>query len=122
MVKQIKKEEVKKTIAVLDGSVQTAISVSGILENAGFKTFQGYNLEDGENLANKEKIDLFLIDITLDGASGLDAAKILTKYKVIIISAGKIEDSKLKGLKNIVGFVSKPVDPEELVNVVKSKL
>ena len=62
------------------------------------------------------------LSITLDGISGIDAVKMLPKYKVLLMSAGKIESSSIKGLKNIVGFVSKPIDPVDLINMVKSKL
>ncbi|MDP1729295.1 MAG: response regulator [archaeon] len=119
----VKKEEKKSVeldkkeylIEVVDGHVQTAISVSGFLRRLGYKTIEAYDAEVALKLAKENKPDLILIDTTLNG-KGEDLAKQLPNTKVIFMGT----DGKLK--KNIVGDIKKPIDNSELEILIKKIL
>ncbi len=86
--------------------------------------------EDGETALKKyekEKFDLFLVDMKMPGMSGLD---LLSKIKaidkdalVILITAFASVPTAITALKTgAYDYVTKPVDPDELAHLVKKAL
>ena len=113
----------KIVIAIVDDHVQTAISLSQILEHEGFKTLQAYNGRDAIDLCKKEKPDLLILDIRMEGMSGFEVARALPEQKILFMTGfDDITDAETAQYKNVVGLMRKPIDNQELVRVVKEKL
>ena len=77
-------------------------------------------VEDGRSMIQKLKPDLVLLDVNLQDGTGFDLLGKIKKpsFSVIFISAFNKEtfrDFRLTGH----GFLTKPVNPEELVSMVK---
>lgn len=106
----------RKTIEIVDNHIQSAISISNFLEFKGFRTLQAYEPEDAIEMAKKEKPDLIILDLNLNGPSGKSVAKELPKTKVILMIA---DPKKYKKEKNIIATIRKPVDNLELFEIVK---
>jgi len=119
MKKETKKEEAKKfKIGIVDDHVQTAISISQMLEYNRFETFQIYNSKDVVKTCLEENPDLILMDIRMDGADGYELAKQLSDYKIMIMSGYEMDGEKISKLKNVVDRIQKPID----INVLLTKI
>ena len=106
-------------IAICDDHIQTAISISQILEHEGYKTMQTYSAVDAIALCEREKPDFLILDIRLDGFSGYDVAGKLPEQKLVFITGFDINETRVKEFKNAVGVLQKPLDMEKLINIVK---
>jgi DNA-binding NtrC family response regulator len=94
---------------------------------------EGYSVDTAEDAADalkqfdKGKYDLILLDMKMPGMSGLD---LLTKIKeidkgciVILITAFASVPTAIQALKEgAYDYVTKPVDPDELNNLVKNAI
>jgi len=118
------KAEKKKAplIAICDDHIQTAISISQILEHEGYRTVQAYSAVDAIAICEKQKPDFLILDIRLDGFSGYDVAQRLPKQKLVFITGFDINETRVKEFKNAVGVMAKPIDMEELIKVVKREV
>jgi len=109
-------------IGVVDDHPQTATSISGSLDYAGYRTFEAYNGRDAIDMAKKMKPALLISDIVMEGIDGYAIAKELKTQKIIFITAYPVNRVKLTGLKNVVGVLTKPVSPEQVVKAVQKAL
>ncbi len=109
-------------IGIVDDHIQTAISISQLLETNGFKTFQTYNVHDTIERVPSEKPDLLLLDMKLNDGSGYDVATKLSKQKIVFISGYDMDVKKIKTFKNVIGTLIKPIDNELLLKMVRKEL
>jgi two-component system response regulator (stage 0 sporulation protein F) len=105
-------------IGIADGHIQTAIGVSEVLENEGFKTFQAYNGQDTIKICKNEKIDILIMGAVLDGMTGYQVAEALPNQKIFLIC----DPENAKKMKNIVAYIQKPVDDDELIKTLRKYL
>lgn len=75
--------------------------------------------------------DIILMDMMMPSVNGYDAVRLLgeniatKKIPVIVVTARHFDPTTVQLLKaeqNVVAFVNKPFRPQELRNVIKSKL
>jgi len=105
-------------IGIVDDHIQTAISISQMLEYHGFKTFQAYNSKDALVMVKEKKPELLITDLKLgESKTGYDLAKELPKQKVLFITGYELD--KNKPLKNVIGTLRKPIDINELLKIVE---
>jgi DNA-binding response OmpR family regulator len=123
MVKKEEKNISKKIlVAIVDDHVQTAVQISQILEFNGFRTFQAYNIEEAIKKIKSENPDLAVIEVMLNGeVSGIGLAKLFPKLKVIFLTGFELKQSDLRGVKNLVGIVKKPVSTEDVLNLARKE-
>jgi DNA-binding NarL/FixJ family response regulator len=94
-------------------------------EELGYITFgEAENSAQVLQLVTEQKWDLVLLDINMEGRSGLDALAdiraIRPKMPVLILSMYPEEDFAVRALKaGASGYISKRLASEELVNAVK---
>ena len=116
------KLKIKIKIGVIDDHVQTAISLSQLLEFNGFKTFQAYNLKDAIEKTKQEKPDLLILDIQLGyDEEGYEIAKELSNQKILFIASFDYDSKKIKKFRNVIGTLKKPVDNNELLKAVRKE-
>ena len=109
-------------IGIVDDHIQTAISISQLLEFKGFKTFQAYNVKDAITRAKKEKPDLLIVDIRLgEDEEGYDIAKELSKQKILFISGYNLDANRIKKFKNAIGYLVKPIDIKILLDAIRKE-
>lgn len=121
MPKKVDKKEVSKkeyVIEIVDDHIQTVIGLCSTLEFNGLKCVQAYNGDDGIALAKKEDPDLLIVDIVMSGKNGYDVAKALPNKKIILMTGHEKEEEKIAKLKNVVGFLEKPIGSMELIQLV----
>ena len=86
------------------------------------------NYLKGLSMAINTDYDLYLVDLNLDGESGIDLIKILAKNKkidnkVIVVSAVITKELQIEGYNlGVSNFVSKPVDLDLLKAIMRKNL
>lgn len=106
-------------VLIVDDHIQTAVSISQLLEYQGFKTSQAYNGIDAVNKAKKEKPDLLLLDIKIPKMSGFEVAEELKGQKILFMTAYDDLEKKAHQFKGCLGVIKKPVDPEFLIDKIR---
>jgi two-component system chemotaxis response regulator CheY len=112
-------------ILVVDDSGLARRSSRRILEAAGYEVLEA---EDGMVALERyfvEKPDVVLLDLVMKGMYGLDVLSKLRQIdagaRVIVVTADVQTSSRaLVSAAGAVAFVTKPVDPDELVNAVRT--
>lgn len=106
---------INKKIVIIYGHIQSAISVSNFLEFQGFRTSEAYNCQSGKDLIKEQDPGCVIID----SAFGTEAKEIIKNFpKKQFILLCLFENDSTKS-KNILGKVLKPVDNEEILNLLK---
>jgi CheY-like chemotaxis protein len=138
-----------KKILIVDDDPDNVSIISLIVEDNGYSSISATNGKEGYELAKSEKPDLITLDLIMPAQSGIMMFQELKKdpelcdIPVVIISgASEITGVDLKnfifkqamGKEKIVGtsgmgkysapnaFVEKPVNPDELVKIIKDLL
>jgi len=119
----------KKTILVIDDEPDTLTYFSSLLEDNGYNTITAENGEEALKEMGETPPDLITLDISMPEMSGVKYYRTLRenenwKLIPIIIITGVSEDFKrfITSRKQVPppeGYISKPVEEEELLQLVK---
>ena len=119
----------KKTILIIDDEPDTLTYFVNLLEDNGYNTITAENGDEGIAKMNLMLPDLVTLDITMPEMSGVKFYRTLRendKWKSIpiIIITGISDDFKnfISSRKQVPapeGYLSKPIDEDELLNLVK---
>jgi DNA-binding response OmpR family regulator len=112
----------KKTIMVVDDEQDVRDTVKTILLKEGYKVLTATSGDDCLVKLKKEKPDLILMDIMMPGTPTKEVVKKITTVKIAYLSVvrtSEAEKEQMTGQKNIVDFIQKPFDVNELVKRVK---
>ncbi len=118
-----------KSILIIDDDPDILDAIRAILEKNGFAIVTALSGKDGIEAAEKTRPDLILCDMMMETVdSGTKTAQQIKKsvpgVPIFLLSsigsatASNIEIDKL-GFK---GYLQKPVDPDQLVSIVKNAL
>jgi len=122
----------KFNILVVDDIEANLFSLNLLLENSfdNVNVINATSVKDAIKQIMKHNVDLVLTDIQMPEASGYDLAEYLlsieeTKDIPIIMISGIYEDDIYKkkafnSSKNVVDFITKPIDDELLVQKLKA--
>ena len=118
-----------KKILVIEDDPATLRLVDYSLRHEGYQVFQASNGLEGIRKAHREAPDLVILDVMLPGMDGFEICHRLRSESataglpILMFSAKAQEIDRGTGLR--VGaddYLSKPADPSEIVNRVKSLL
>ena len=122
----------EKTILIIDDEPDTLTFFSCLLEDNGYKTIIAENGEEALNRMKEQKPDLITLDITLPEMSGVKYYRIIRgseEWKdipIIIITGISDEFRKFISSRKRVpppdGYITKPVEEKELVDMVNNLL
>ena len=113
-------------ILIVDDNIDIAELESYILKEEGYETVITHSGEEALEEINKTRFDLILMDIMMDGISGIElCAKVRDKVdcSIIFVTAKANLVDKMVGFE--VGaddYVTKPFENQELVSRVKAHL
>ena len=107
-------------ILVVDDDKNTRFFIKEALELEGYKVFTAGNGEEALEVYDKEYIDLVIVDIIMPKMDGYAFTRALRESNkellVLMISAKQLPEDRKKGfIAGIDDYMSKPIDPEELV-------
>lgn len=116
-------------VLIVDDSPTEIYQFKGMLEKMGHTVITAENGRDGVALANEEQPDIVLMDIVMPDMNGFQATRLICRgaetrhIPVIIVSSKNQETDKVWGERQGArGYITKPVDQRELVNVMESVL
>ena len=116
-------------ILIVDDSPTEMYKLTGMLEKHGHEVLKAENGADGVALARLEKPDVVLMDIVMPGLNGFQATRQLTKdpetgnIPVIVVTTKDQEtDMVWAQRQGAKGYLTKPVDEEQLILKVKKVL
>jgi len=127
-----------KRVLVVDDDPDVRLFSVTVLEENGYTALEAENGEEGLKMIKAEKPDLVLLDILMPRQSGirlyreLKTSKALKDIHVIVLS-GVAKKTFLRSQKALTEFggaevpepeiyLEKPVEPEELAEVIKKVL
>lgn len=114
----------RKVLVVEDEeSIRKFIAIN--LDRAGYKVLEAPTGEEGLKIAEKEDVDIVVLDVMLPGIDGFEVCKTLrSKYPdlgIIMLTAKSQDIDKIMGLEyGTDDYMTKPFNPTELVLRVKS--
>ena len=112
-----------KTIMIVDDEPDIRTTVKAVLEKNGYKVVSAVNADDCLKKVNAgEKPDLILMDIMMPGTPVREVIPKLGKIKIAYLSVVRTSEAEKEDLmksKNIVDFIQKPFDINELLKRVK---
>lgn len=116
-------------ILVVDDSPTEVFQFKEMLEKLGYEVITAENGRDGVMMASSEQPDVVLMDIVMPDMNGFQATRQITRgaetkhIPVIIVSSKNQETDKVWGARQgASGYVTKPVNADELVSMMKGVL
>jgi len=116
-------------VLVVDDSPTETFQFKEMLEGLGHEVITAENGRDGVAMAQQEQPDVVLMDIVMPDMNGFQATRQISRgantqhIPVIIVSSKDQETDKVWGERQgAKGYITKPVDTNELVAVIKSLL
>ena len=112
----------KKRILIVGHEEDNRITIKEILEKNGFDVFLAANGDDCLRQLEKNKVDLILLNILMPGKPVREVIKNITNTKIAYFSTVRTSEAEREELlkpKNIVDFIQKPFDVNELLKKVK---
>ena len=113
------------TILICDDDKDIVSALDIYLTSEGYATVKAYDGLECLRLAEREPVDLILLDVMMPGLDGIRTAKLRESCNVpIILLTAKSEDSdKILGLNiGADDYITKPFNPIEVIARVKSQL
>jgi DNA-binding response OmpR family regulator len=111
-----------KTIMIVDDEPDLRSTVRTVLEKEGFNVITAVNGDDCLKKLKKQKPDLILLDIMMPGTPLKDIVQKIKGTKIAFLSVVRTSEAEKEDLmksKNIVDFIEKPFDINEMVEKVK---
>lgn len=113
-----------KTIMIVDDEPDIRQTVKLVLEKNGYKVITSINADDClKKIQGGEKPSLILMDIMMPGTPVKQIIPKLGKFKIAYLSVVRTSEAEKEDLmksKNIVDFIQKPFDINELLKRVKN--
>ncbi len=112
-------------ICIVDDSDHSRLNAGKILENAGFNVVGlASSAEEAIQVTGASDVNLYIIDVVMPDASGIELAKILneknSKASIIMMSSLKMENIILESISSgAIDFLSKPFDADDLIKSVE---
>jgi twitching motility two-component system response regulator PilH len=116
-------------IMIVDDSATDRHAHKTALANAGHDVMEATSVPEGLELLKGLRPELIIMDVVMEGTSGFQATRKITKdpetagIPVIIISSKSQETDRIWGLRQgAAAYLVKPVRSKELVEAVESLL
>ena len=113
-----------KKILIVDDEERVVQSISGVLEDEGFKVVTARSGEEAIGAFEREKPDVTLLDIWMPGMDGMEALKRLKwmapDCQVIMISGHATISTAMTAVKlGAFDFMEKPLSLDVLVETIR---
>ncbi|MFO7727951.1 MAG: response regulator [Desulfonatronovibrio sp.] len=112
-------------ILLVDDEPKALKYLGKYLDKKGFEIITADSGEKGLEIIKNESIDVTVLDVLMPGMDGITVLKKIKEIKpqiqVIILTGCASVELGMQGMKSgAFDFMSKPVDPPELVRLIKS--
>lgn len=123
--KAVKKAKTAQTIMIVDDEPDIRATVQELLQKNGFNTVTAVDGDDCLRKIGKQKLDLILLDVMMPGTPVKQITKQITSTKIAyltVVRPSEAEKEQLLKERNIVGFIQKPFNIQDLLAAVKKML
>jgi DNA-binding NtrC family response regulator len=116
-----------QTVLVVDDDVAILTSLAQILEQHGYKVETAATGHEAIEKCKNDSYDLALLDIRLPDVDGTQLLKELnsvcdTMIKIMVTGYASLDSAMRSLLLGANAYVTKPVDPDELLKVIAEAL
>ncbi len=127
-----------RKVLVVDDELGIRIFITTLLETSGFKALQAEDGIEGLEMARRKKPALVILDIVMPNDSGINMYRELKsdpdlkEIPVIVLSAiakktflhsqKVLNDHKGEKIQEPEGYIEKPPEPDELLDLINSIL
>jgi two-component system cell cycle response regulator DivK len=129
MAETLKKAEPGPVILLVEDNEDNRIIYSTYLRYRGYRVLEAADGEAGVAIARAELPDLILMDVSLPKMDGLEATRILksgpttARIPIVALTAhALLEDRQKSAAAGCDGYISKPVEPAEVVAEIERLL
>lgn len=117
-------EDMAKTILIVDDEERVVQSITGVLEDEGFRVAAAKSGEEAIETFQRENPDVTLLDIWLPGMDGIEVLKrfkgILPECQVIMISGHATISTAMAAVKlGAFDFIEKPISLDVLLMTIR---
>lgn len=114
-------------VLVIDDDKNTRLYFKALLENEKFIVYTAENGAEGLSVMDREHIDIAIVDIMMPKMDGYQFTEELravnNELPILMVSAKQLPIDRKKGfLVGIDDYMTKPVDPEEMILRIRSLL
>jgi len=115
---------VQKTVLIVEDDSSTRLAYRATLEKAGFLVAEADYFNHAIEQLEQGSVDLALLDLKLNGKSGIDILKYIRKHHpdcpAIMISAYADKNNAIEALhEGAVDYLEKPTNTKELIHVMQ---
>lgn len=118
-----------KRVLIIEDNEDNLYMLKFILLQNNIKTIEATTGREGYEIALKEKPDLILMDIQLPDINGIEVTKMIrnseigSSIPIMAISSYAMLSDKQKAIEaGCNGYISKPIDPENIMNQINKFL
>jgi CheY-like chemotaxis protein len=118
-----------KRVLVVDDSAVVREHLAQLIQQSGYRVDQSGSAEEARQRLSNSKYDLMLLDVNLPGIDGYAFCKEVRMQKehrqlpvVMVTSRGTLIDKTRGVLAGCKAYLTKPVQPEKLVSIMKNFL
>ena len=117
-----------RTVVIVDDSESERKILKGFLEADGVYEVvaEGVNGDEAVNICRTKRPDLLLMDVKMPGKGGIEAAEEISRTcptPIVLLTASDDEETVKKAVEaGVMGYLLKPVRPEELAPAIELSL
>jgi len=111
-----------KTIMVVDDDPDVVETIRQLFENKGYEIYTAFGVEECLTKLKSDTPDIILLDIMMPGLPVKNVIEKIKDVKIMYMSAVRISKARQDGLcdqDNVVDFIQKPFDVEDLIRRVE---
>ena len=116
-----------RNVLIVDDSKTELMFLSEMLKKAGFAVTTAENAEDAQRRLEQAKPDLILMDVVMPGQNGFQLTRAIsrdpryTDIPIIMCTSKNQETDRVWGMRQGArDYITKPVDPGELVQKIRA--
>ena len=113
-------------ILVCEDNIMTLKTIEYTLKKLGYEVLKAEDGDQGIRILDEEKVDMVITDSNMPYTKGLELVRYINthiepKIPVIIISGITLDETRNHAMElGASGYLTKPFDPGELVDMVRS--
>jgi len=114
-------------VLIVDDSKTEIMYLSELLQKAGYTVRSAENADDAFKRLAEQKPDLILMDVVMPGQNGFQLTRSInrtpeyTDVPIIMCTSKNLETDRVWGMRQgAKDYITKPVDPAELLGKIKA--
>ncbi len=116
-----------QNVLIVDDSKTEIMYLSDLLQKAGYTVRSAENADDAFKRLAEQKPDLILMDVVMPGQNGFQLTRSInrtpeyTEVPIIMCTSKNLETDRVWGMRQgAKDYITKPVDPAELLGKIKA--